>query len=120
MESHLLQPSNSSESYVCHHNLLPYCSYIYLTHAKTYIYGPFNFATINRHKSRNRVCRAHWDTLKMPCNMFNNPIPQFDIPSYSVHVDHGAHTVYHCKDRAKDLMSWAKCLDHGPASPFYP
>jgi hypothetical protein len=66
------------------------------------------------------VCQAHWVTLILHCNMFNNHIPQFDIPSYLVHVDRGTHTVYHCKDQAKDLMPWAKCPDHGPASPFYP
>jgi hypothetical protein len=120
MESHLLRQFDSSKSYACGHNLFPYHSYINLTCADTYIYGPFEFATIHGRKSCNQVCQVHWDILKSRCNMFNNPIPLFDIPSYLVHVDCGAHTVYHCKDRAKDLMSWAKCLDHGPASPLYP
>jgi hypothetical protein len=36
-ESHLLQPSDSSESYAHRHNLFPYHSYNNLTHANTYI-----------------------------------------------------------------------------------
>jgi hypothetical protein len=27
--------------------------------------------------------------------MFQNPIPAFDIPTYSIHVDRGAHVTYH-------------------------
>ncbi len=119
-DSHLLRLSVTAESYARRHNLLPYRSYINLTHADTYIYGPFNFATIHGRKSRNWVCQAQLDILKLHCNMFTNPIPRFDIPSYSVHVDRGVHTVYHCKDRAMDLVSWAKCPDHGPSSPLHP
>ncbi len=119
-ESHLLRPSNNSKSYGCCHNLLPYRSYINITHTNTHISGLFDFATIHRRKSRDRVCQAQWDTMKLYCNMFNNPIPRFGIPSHSVHVDRGAHTIYHCTDQANNLMSWAKCPDHRPVSPLYP
>jgi hypothetical protein len=97
-ESHLLRPSNNSESYAHHYNLLPYRSCINITHADTFISRPFDFATIHGRKSGDHVCQAQWDTLKSHCNMFNNPIPRFDVPSYSVHVDRGAHTIYHCTD----------------------
>ncbi len=55
-ESHLLWPLDSFESYAHYHNLIPYRFYINLTHANTYIYSPFNFATIHGCKSCNRVC----------------------------------------------------------------
>jgi hypothetical protein len=27
--------------------------------------------------------------------MFQNPLPAFDVPTYSIHVDRGAHVTYH-------------------------
>ena len=26
--------------------------------------------------------------------MFSNPLPRFDLPTYSIHVDRGVYTVY--------------------------
>jgi hypothetical protein len=29
--------------------------------------------------------------------MFQNPLPTFDVPTYLIHVDQGAHVLYHNK-----------------------
>jgi Fe-S cluster assembly iron-binding protein IscA len=36
--------------------------------------------------------------------MFHNPLPRFDVPSYSVHVDRGAHVTFHSDAIARQLI----------------
>ncbi len=105
--THLIHPSDNSESYASRHNLIPYRKYINLTHSVTYIHGPFEFATINHRKSRDRICQFDWDVLKSHCDLFHNPLPSFDVPTYSVHIDAGAHTTFVCATLSSELASSA-------------
>ena len=105
---HLLRPSDHSESYARRNKLVPLQKYVNLTHSDTFIYGPFDFATIGRRKSRDRIDQSQWDILKSHSNMFRNSIPSFDIPSYSIHVDECAHTVYCGPLLSPDLSTRAK------------
>jgi len=66
-----------------------------ITHTDTYIHGPFEFATVRGRKSRDRICQEDWDALWQHTTMFQNPLPAFDVPTYSIHVDRGAHVTYH-------------------------
>ncbi len=38
-----------------------------------------------------------WEHVAVAVNtsMFQNPLPAFDVPTYSIHVDRGAHVTYH-------------------------
>ena len=36
--------------------------------------------------------------------MFHNPLPRFDVPSYSIHVDCGAHVSFHDAAIANQLL----------------
>jgi hypothetical protein len=63
-------------------------------HSDTYIQGPFDFATVNGRKTRDRISQSDWDVLAMHSSMFHNPIPWFDLPSYSIHVNCGVHIAY--------------------------
>ncbi len=72
----------------CQH-LVPFCRWLNLTHTNTYIHGPFNFATVNRHKSCDRISWHDWDILVWHPRDFQNPPPWFDLPSYSIHADLG-------------------------------
>ena len=36
--------------------------------------------------------------------MFHNPLPRFDVPSYSVHADRGAHVTFHSDTIACQLI----------------
>ena len=38
----------------------------------TFIHGPFNFATINKRKSRDRISQTKWDILKSHCHLYHN------------------------------------------------
>ncbi len=105
--THLIRPSDTSKSYASRHNLIPYRKYINLIHLDTYIHGPFEFATINHRKSRDRICQSDWDVLKSHCDLFHNPLPSFDVPTYSVHVDAGAHTTFFCATLSSELASSA-------------
>jgi hypothetical protein len=62
-----------------------------LTHSDTYIHGPFDFASINARKTRDRTSQSDWDILSKQTSMFHNPLPRFDLPSSSIHVNRGVH-----------------------------
>ena len=112
--THLIRPSDTSETYASRHKLLPFRKYINLTHSDTFIHGPFNFSTINNRKSRDRICQSDWDILKSHCDLFHNPLPRFDVPTYSVHVNAGTHTTFYSAALSDDLFSSAQRTLHTP------
>jgi hypothetical protein len=118
--THYIQPSDTSEAYATRHRLLPYRKYINLTHTDTFIQGPFDIAVIHGRKSRDRIPQNAWDELKSHSNMFHNPIPHFDVPTYSIHVNRGAHTSSFCAFQANDLVQLAKRDDQSPGQCLYP
>jgi hypothetical protein len=103
-ETHLIQPSDSSEDYATRNKLLPFRKWVNPTHHDTFIHGPFDFATVNGRKTWDRISQPDWDVLKTHCNMFHNPLPRFDVPSYSIHVDRGAHVTFHSDAIACQLI----------------
>jgi hypothetical protein len=96
-DTHLDQPSDTLDAYAKRHNLLPYWKWLNITHLDTYIHGPFEFATVHGRKTRNRISQDEWDILRKHSSMFQNPLPTFDVPTYSIHVNQGAHVSYHDK-----------------------
>jgi hypothetical protein len=112
--THLIRPSDNSDTYASRHKLLPFRKYINLTHSDTFIHGPLDFATINNRKSRDRICQSDWDILKSHCDLYHNPLPRFDVPTYSVHVDAGAHTTFYSAALSGDLLSSAQRTLHTP------
>jgi hypothetical protein len=94
LDAHLIAPSDKSEERATRHHLLPIRCWANLTHADTYIHGPFNFATVNGRKTRDRVDMEVWNALAANSSMFCNATPRFDLPSYSIHVDRGIHTTH--------------------------
>jgi hypothetical protein len=89
--AHLIWPLDTSEAHVATHRLMPFRRWLNLTHSDTYIHGPFDFASINAHKTRDRISQLDWDILFKQTSMFHNPLPQFDLPSYSIHVNCSVH-----------------------------
>jgi hypothetical protein len=112
--THLIRPSDSSETYTSRHKILPFRKYINLTHSETFIHGLFDFSTINNQKSRDRICQSDWDILKSHCDLYHNPLPCFDVPTYSVHVDAGAHTTFYSAALSNVLFPSAQCTLHTP------
>lgn len=89
--THLVKPSDTSEAYAQRHHLVVTSMWLNINDPDVFIHGPFNFATINGRKSRDRIEQFDWDKLALLESTFQNKIPNFDMPSYSVHVDHHFH-----------------------------
>jgi hypothetical protein len=116
-ETHLIKPSDTSVDYALRHKLRPFCKWLNLTHLDTFIHGPFEFAAIHGRKTLDRISQVGWDVLKSHLDMFHNPIPPFNVPSYSIHVDHCAHIHFHDAAISRQLIL-AASLD--PTSPGMP
>ena len=114
METHLVHPSDTSVDYANCHKLSAFQKWVNLTHQDTFIHGPFNLSSINGCKTQYPVSQTDWDTLKSHCHMFHNPLPHFDVPSYSIHVDHGAHVLFHDAAITRQLISTASHASEPP------
>ena len=94
LDAHLITPSDTSENRAERRHLLHIRCWVNLTHADTFIHGPFNFATVNGRETWDCVGQKAWDMLTAKTSLLSNPIPKFDLPLYSIHVDRGIHTTY--------------------------
>ncbi len=111
-----LQPSDSSEDYATRHKLLPFWKWVNLTHHDMFIHGPFEFASVNGQKTWYCISQPDWDVLKAYCDMFYNPLLCFDVPSYSIHVNCGAHITF-CSDAiARQLIILAHNANDTPGA----
>jgi len=72
--------------------------------------------TVNGRKTRDRISQPDWDLLKSHCNMFHNPLPRFYVPSYSIHVDRGAHVTFHSDAIARQLIISAPNTNDTPGA----
>jgi hypothetical protein len=48
--------------------------------------------------------------------MFHNPLPRFDVPSYSLHVDRGAHVTFYSDAIARQLVILAPNTNDTPGA----
>jgi hypothetical protein len=94
----LITPSDTSVERASRHHLVTVRSWVNLTHGDTYIHDPFDFAIVRGRKTCDRIGQDSWDMLASKSTMFTNQVPWFDLPTYSIHVDRGVHTVW-CKPR---------------------
>ena len=94
IDAHLITPANALEERAAKHHLHPVRCWVNLTHADTYIHGPFGFATVRGRKTRDRVDQECWDALAAKSLMFSNPLPSLTVPTYSIHVDRGIHAIF--------------------------
>ncbi len=96
-DAHLIRPSDTSDSYANPHKLVPFRKWLNISHLDSFIHGPFEFASIHGQKSRDCISQDDWDILGCHTSMLDNPLTKFDVPTYSIHVDRGAHVTYHNK-----------------------
>jgi hypothetical protein len=94
-ETHLVRPSFLSSAYAIKHHLVPARKYVHLLHEGTFIHGPFDFATVHNCKTRDWVRKKDWQVLASFSHQFQNPLPSFDVPTYSVHLENGVHVVFY-------------------------
>jgi hypothetical protein len=100
-------------------SLMSLWKWLNLTHLNTFIHGPFDFATVHGWKTQDRMFQANWDALKAHLDMFYNALPQFNVPSYSIHVDRGVHVTFHNAAISRQLIlatSQAGATPGAPAS----
>ena len=83
--THLIRPSNDSESYAVAEGLRPFSRWVRLTNEDTYVSGPFDFADVNGRRTRDRVPEAQWRILAKRTDLFSNEVPSLALPDYSVH-----------------------------------
>ncbi len=119
-DTHLICPSETSDDYALHHKLLPFRKWLNITHLDTYIHGPFEFATIRGRKTHDRVSLDEWDVLCKHSLMFQNPLPRFNVPTYSIHVDHGVHVTYHDRAHCNILCIKALQMSEDASNQCYP
>jgi hypothetical protein len=105
--THMIRPSDTSEALAAKSHLVPFRRWLNLSHSDTYLHGPFDFATINGRRTRDRIAKADWDILSTHASQFSNSLPRFDLPSYSIHIDLGVHVVVHNPTLAAALCSAA-------------
>ncbi len=72
MDAHLITPSNTSADCASHHHLVTVQSWLNLTHGDTYLHGPFDFAVVCGHKTRDCIGQDSWDELASKTLMFTN------------------------------------------------
>ena len=108
-ETHLIRPSDTLVTYASRHHLLPFRKWVNVSHLDTYIHGPFDFAAIRGRKSRDRISQHDWEILSSHKSMFHNPVPSFELPSYSIHVDRGAHVSFINSSFEAQASSTANC-----------
>ena len=96
--THLIRPSDTSETLAARKGLIAFRQWANLTHEATFLHGPFDFATLNGRKSRDRVSNDNWNILASLSSQYDNPPPTFDLPTYSVHVDPGVYCAVHRPD----------------------
>ena len=98
-------PSDSLDGYATRHKLMPFRKWLNICHPDTFIHGPFEFALIRGRKTRDRIAQANWDALSLHSSMFCNPIPSFNVTTYSIHCDRGAHVSIHIAAISNTLLS---------------
>jgi hypothetical protein len=97
-DTHLIRPSDdTSDAYAISHKLVPFRKWLNVSHLDIFIHGPFDFALIRGRKTRDRISQDDWDILAKHTSMFANPLPKFDVPTYSIHANRGAHVTFHDK-----------------------
>ncbi len=104
-DTHLVRSTDTSDSYVTRHKLMPFRKWLNICHLDTYIHGPFDFTSVRGRKTRDRVAQSDWDVLHWNSLMFNNPVPRFDVPTYLVHCNRGAHVTFHDNATCTILMA---------------
>jgi hypothetical protein len=109
--THLIRPSDTSEAHAARHQLVSFHRWINLLHSGTLLHGPFEFVSVNGCKTHDRVSPADWDVLAKFSTLYQNPLPRFDLPSYSIHVDRGIHSTFWDQDNADALCAAANSSD---------
>ena len=115
-DNHLIMTSNSSDAYAMENNLKNARNYIDVLLEDTFIHGPFNFATGQNQKTRDRIGQEDWQALANHSHMFQNSVPGHDAPTYPIQVDNGVQII--CPGTHQDMFSHLFALQSDDESEF--
>jgi hypothetical protein len=93
---HLIKPISESPAYREQKNIVAYSQWTHIHHENTYIHGPFDFASINGRKTRDRISQHDWQILSDSRSKFDNEPPslrQTTAYTYSYHTNSQFHTI---------------------------
>ncbi|KAL3802962.1 hypothetical protein HJC23_011585, partial [Cyclotella cryptica] len=91
---HILRPDSYAPIYAKELNLHPYCQWVNLFHHATYIHGPFEFATINGRKTRDRISTSDWDILSQSSTRYDDAPPDLTRRDFTgIQFSRNYHTV---------------------------
>ncbi|KAL3787769.1 LOW QUALITY PROTEIN: hypothetical protein HJC23_009820, partial [Cyclotella cryptica] len=91
---HILRPDSYAPIYAKELNLHPYCQWVNLFHHATYIHGPFEFATINGRKTRDRISTSDWDILSQSSTRYDDAPPDLTGRDFTgIQFSRNYHTV---------------------------
>ena len=95
LSTHLVKPSDISDACTKHHDLIASKQWVTLTHTSTYIHSPFDFASLQNQKTRDRIYADDWTVLYNHHRaMYTKSPPKLDMPTYSVHMNRSVHVSY--------------------------
>ena len=89
-------------------NLAPFAQWININE-ETYLYGPFDFATMHGRKTIDRISKIDWEILSKSQSSFENQLPKMNLSSYaySYHINTAYHAEYHDKSVTKRMNAVA-------------
>jgi hypothetical protein len=73
---HLLQPSDLSTKTAKDRNLQTYREWVNFNDPAVYVHGPFEFATLNKRKTRDRVSLVDWQVLVQHKGKYHDAPPR--------------------------------------------
>jgi hypothetical protein len=106
--THLLRPSDTSEQYAKRKGLFPFRQWVNLTHESVFVHGPFEFATINGRRSQDRISIDDWTILSQNSSLYSNPPPKLSLPTYTIHINRGIHSIFSSPECSSMLIHSAK------------
>ncbi len=84
--THHIRPTSASGAFASAEGLRTFRRWVRINNSDTYIFGPFEFATLNGRQSSDRVPATAWKALLCCASSFANAVPSLELPDYSVHV----------------------------------
>eukprot|EP00956_Cyclotella_meneghiniana_P040943 scaffold210020_cov47-Cyclotella_meneghiniana.AAC.2 len=79
----LLRPDSHSAIYAKENQLHPFCQWVNLLHDKVYLHGPFDFATINGRKTKDRINSTDWTQLLAAKPKYDDAAPVLNMRPFT-------------------------------------
>ena len=89
---HLIRPSENTTKYCFDKGLLPYTKWVFINHANVFLHGPFDFATLNETKTRDRLSQSDLQVLSDTSAKYDNEPPIIASANTAFYIDTAFHS----------------------------